>query len=271
MPPTPTTEAAAEAPGVGTRFSASEIYENVRIEAEEELERPAAALFWSALAAGLTVGFSFFASAYLATLVPESMRSAAVAAGYPLGFIFVVLARSQLFTENTLEPIIPLLAKPSRSTAAKMLSLWAVVLTGNLIGTFVVAWMAARTPMLTPELTATLRSVAEHATDGGFLLVTYQAVYAGWLIALMAWLIASTHSTSAQALLIWLTTAPIAALGFRHSIVGAVEALYRAHAGLWGWGDATFGFILPAVIGNVIGGFLFVALINHGQVVARRR
>jgi formate/nitrite transporter FocA (FNT family) len=111
---------------------------------------------------------------------------------------------------------------------------------------------------------------AESSTSGGFLLVAYRAIYAGWLIALMAWLIASTRSTGAQIVLVFLTTAPIGALGFRHSIAGAVEAFYRCFAGSAGWGEMWAGFITPALIGNIIGGVLFVALLNHGQVSADR-
>ena len=119
--------------GSGTRLTAGEIYENVRVAAEEELKRPAQALLWSAIAAGLTIGFSFLAGAYLSSLVSEPYKQAASSVGYPLGFIFVVLARSQLFTENTLEPIIPLLNRPSWSIFKSMLSLWAIVLFGNTV------------------------------------------------------------------------------------------------------------------------------------------
>jgi formate/nitrite transporter FocA (FNT family) len=257
-------------PAVGTRLSADEIYENVRIAAEEELHRPSIALWWSAIAAGLTIGFSFFAAAYLATLVPEPMKHAAAAVGYPLGFIFVVLARSQLFTENTLEPIIPLLHTPSWSTLRSLLSLWFVVLFGNMVGTIIFAWITARTPIVEPEFKRSLLEVAEEATVGGFALVTYRAIYAGWLIALMAWLVASTRATGAQLVLIWLTTAPIAAFGFRHSIAGSVEAFYRALMGTTGWIEMVVSFIIPALAGNIIGGILFVALLNHGQVAASR-
>jgi formate/nitrite transporter FocA (FNT family) len=86
----------------------------------------------------------------------------------------------------------------------------------------------------------------------------------------MAWLIASTRATGAQVILVWLTTAPIAALGFRHSIAGSVEALYRAFEGAATWAPMWLGFIVPTVAGNIVGGVLFVAFLNHGQVAADR-
>lgn len=254
----------------GTRLTAGEIYDNVRVAAEEELDRPMAALLWSALAAGLTIGFSFFAGAYLMTLVSPPFKGVAAALGYPLGFIFVVLARSQLFTENTLEPVIPFLHRPGWKILKPLLSLWGTVLLGNLLGAIIFAFIAARTPLLDAEMNTALLQLAESSTSGSFLLVVYRAIYAGWLIALMAWLIASTRATGAQVVLVFLTTAPIGALGFRHSIAGAVEAFYRCFAGSAGWGEMWGSFIAPAIVGNIIGGVLFVALLNHGQVAADR-
>jgi formate/nitrite transporter FocA (FNT family) len=253
-----------------TRLSAGQIYDNIRVAAQEELRRPAAALFWSASAAGLTIGFSFLAGAYLMAIVPAAYSGAATAVGYPLGFVFVVLARGQLFTENTLEPIIPLLHAPTLKTLRQLLSLWVVVLIGNLAGACAFAAIVALTPMLGETLRPTLIAVAKTGTDGGFWLVALRAIYAGWLIALMAWLIASTRATGAQVLLIWLTTAPISALGFRHSVAGSVEAFYRAFEHTAGWREMAGSFILPAVAGNIVGGFVFVALLNHGQVAADR-
>jgi formate-nitrite transporter family protein len=264
-------QSGGDGPATGTRFSAAEIYENVRAAAEEEIERPTSALFWSAVAAGLTIGFSFVGGAYASTLVGEEHREAASAAAYPLGFLFVVLARQQLFTENTLEPVIPLLNDFKRRTLLQVARLWAVVLAANMLGALIFAVVAARTPVLEGAMLTALDRVAEHATEGGFWTVAYRAVFAGWLIALMAWLVASTHATGAQIALIWLTTAPIAAFGFRHSIAGAVEAFYRAARGSASWGSMVGEFIVPAVLGNIVGGVLLVALLNHGQVSAERK
>jgi formate/nitrite transporter FocA (FNT family) len=258
-------------PTVGTRLTAREIYENVRLTAEEELKRPNMALFWSALAAGLTIGFSFLASAYLRSLAPDTLKDAVVAAGYPLGFIFVVLARNQLFTENTLEPIIPLLHAPSWPIFVRLLQLWAIILVGNLIGTIILAVLLAHTPMVAASFAGVLHEVAEHSTSGGAWEILYRAVFGGWLIALMTWLIASTRATGAQIVMVWLTTAPIGAFGFRHSIAGSVEAFYLAFTRAATWKDTILDFTLPSIIGNIIGGVLIVALINHGQVAADNR
>ena len=130
--------------------------------------------------------------------------------------------------------------------------------------------VVARTQVLDPALTKTLRDVAESTTTGGFVLVFYRAIWAGWLIALMAWIFASTHDTFAQIVLIWLTTGPIAAFGFKHSIAGAIEAFYRVWTGDAGLGSMLMSFEIPALLGNIIGGVVLVALVNHGQAGSRK-
>ena len=257
-------------PQVGTRFSAEEIHKNVSKAAEEELKRPATELVFSALASGLLIGFSFLASSFLASLVPESLRSAAVAIGYPLGFLYVVHGRHQLFTENTLEPVIPLLEKRNRETLAQLLRLWGIVLPFNLLGALAFALVVGHTDVMEPSVRAAMLDLSRHATSGGALVVFYKGIWAGWLVALMAWLIGATRDTTAQIALVWLATSPIAAFGFKHSIAGAVEAFYRAGIADASWGAMIGGFEIPAILGNILGGVVLVGLVNHGQVSRAR-
>jgi formate-nitrite transporter family protein len=254
----------------GTRLTAVEIHDNILEPGKKEMERPAASLLWSSLASGLVIGFSFLASAFASQLVSEEHRHAAAAAAYPIGFIFVIMARSELFTENTLVPVIPFLEHRDRETFLKLLRMWGLLLLGNLVGALIFGWVLARTPVVSAELHPSLTRMAAEATSGGFGQVVYAGVFAGWLIALLTWLLASTHSTGAQIALIWLCTAPISALQFRHSIAGSVEAFYRASAGEASWGSMLGNFVVPSVLGNAIGGVLLVALLNYGQVAPEK-
>ena len=254
----------------GTRLTAVEIHDNILEPGKKEMERPTASLLWSSLASGLVIGFSFLASAFASQLVSEEHRHAAAAAAYPIGFIFVIMARSELFTENTLVPVIPFLEHRDRETFLKLLRMWGLLLLGNLIGALIFGWVLARTPVVSAELHPSLTRMAAEATSGGFGQVVYAGVFAGWLIALLTWLLASTHSTGAQIALIWLCTAPISALQFRHSIAGSVEAFYRASAGEASWGSMLGNFVVPSVLGNAIGGVLLVALLNYGQVAPEK-
>jgi formate/nitrite transporter FocA (FNT family) len=260
----------APAPETGTRLSAEEIHENVLVQAEDEMKRPALDLFWSAVTAGLTIGWSFVGGAYVSTLVAPEYRRAAQAALYPLGFILVIIGRSQLFTENTLEPVIPVLDHPTGEKLGKMLRLWALVLFGNMLGAAAFALLFAHTNVVAADVSALMREMSGKALEGSFGSQFYHAIFAGWLIALTAWLVSATTFTGAQIALIWLTTAPIAALDFRHSIAGSVEAFFAASSGISSWSAALGGFAVPAVLGNIVGGVIFVAMLNHGQVSGKR-
>lgn len=134
----------------GTRLTADQILENVLRPAEQELRRPAGTLLWSASASGLVIGFSCLASAFAAHAAPDAYAHAAASAAYPLGFIFVIMARSELFTENTLSPIIPLLERRDRETFGRVLRIWGLLLAGNLGGTLIVGLVLARTAVLRP-------------------------------------------------------------------------------------------------------------------------
>lgn len=252
----------------GTRATADEIHDNVLKDAKKELERPVAALAWSGLNAGLAIAFSALGGAFLASVAPPHLADAARAVGYPLGFVLVVLARSQLFTENTLEPVLPLLEKRTRDTLRKVLRLWGIVLAANLVGAALIAFAITRTGMVRAPVLSSLMEHAREGTSGGFGRVFYLAIFAGWLVALMAWIVAATHSTGAQIAIVWLTTAPISALGFRHAIAGSVEAFSRVWAGEAALGTMLAGFVVPALLGNIVGGVTLVALLNHGQVMA---
>jgi len=181
----------APAPETGTRFSAEEIHENVLVQAEDEMKRPASDLFWSAVTAGLTIGWSFVGGAYVSTLVGPEYRKAAQAALYPLGFILVIIGRSQLFTENTLEPVIPVLDHPTGDKLAKMFRLWGLVLLGNMFGAAAFALLFAHTNVVPEAVSSQMREMSAKAMEGSFGMQFYHAIFAGWLIALTAWLVQS--------------------------------------------------------------------------------
>jgi formate/nitrite transporter FocA (FNT family) len=253
-------------PETGTRLSALEIHENIRAPAVEELERPSSSLFFSSFAAGMLIGFSFLCMGFVAHYAPEPYKHPLASLVYPVGFMFVIMGRSELFTENTLEPVIPLLHDRDAKTLRQMLRMWGILIVGNLLGALVFGWILGRTTMIDASIHPSLQDVSRQATGGGFGDVFYKAIFGGWLIALLAWLLASTVDSIAQLFLIWVTTVPISAFNFRHSIAGSVEAFYRVAVGAAGWGDMLGGFVAPALLGNALGGVLLVAIFNYAQV-----
>jgi formate/nitrite transporter FocA (FNT family) len=247
--------------------SARIVHQAIRKEGEEELERPVSALAWSGLAAGLSMGFSFIAEALLQSHLPDTpWRPLISKLGYTLGFVIVVLGRQQLFTENTLTPILPLMAKPQARVFGQVARLWAVVLAFNLLGALAIATVIARTALFEPDMHAAFADIGRHPLSGGFGLTVLRGIFAGWLIALMVWLLPLAEA--ARLWVIILLTYFVSLGGFTHIVAGSIDTFYLVAAGQATWGEYFGDFALPTLIGNVLGGVTLVAAVNHAQVVA---
>ncbi len=243
--------------------TAKVVHEAIRLEGTEELERPSASLWWSGLAAGFTISCSMIAQGILEARLPGTPWHDLVASfGYCLGFLFVTMGRQQLFTETTLTVMLPLLHKSHG--AADVLRYWAIVFVGNIAGTFLFAAASTIPQLFPPDVAHAFVELGVQAAAPGFLPVFIKGVFAGWLIALMVWLMPA--ASSARFVVIIAVTWLIAAAKFSHVIAGSTETAFAAIKGAIGWGDYLTGFILPALIGNSIGGVVFVALLNHAQV-----
>ena len=152
-----------------TSVKATIVHETIRYDGEEELNRPLAALAWSALAAGLSMGFSLVAMALFRAYLPDApWRPLIARLGYPMGFLIVITGRQQLFTENTLTAIIPLLARRNLATLWRVIRLWAIVLSANIAGAHLFAWVVATTPMFHPEVRHAMFELSKEAADVAF-------------------------------------------------------------------------------------------------------
>jgi formate/nitrite transporter FocA (FNT family) len=242
------------------------VYRAILAEGEEELSRPSPALFWSGIAAGLSMGFSLVAEALLTTYLPEARWSRLVTKlGYSLGFIIVVLGRQQLFTENTLTVVLPLLQRKTAAVTGNVLRLWAVVLLANLIGASLVALAIVRAPTFDLEVQATAARLGQEAVAHGASATFARAIFAGWLIALMVWLM--PFAESGRLGMIVILTYAVGLGGFPHIVAGAVEVAAAAWAHAITWGQVA-AHLAPTLAGNIVGGVAMVAMLNHAQVVS---
>jgi len=247
-------------------ISVGVVHEVIREEGEQELQRSTAALAWSGLAAGLSMGFSMLAEGIILHGLPRSPWRMLVAGfGYSLGFIIVVLGRQQLFTENTLTPILPLMQNLTWKKFAQVMKLWSIVLVTNILGTFLFAWAVADTSLFNPAIQHTLTALGEEAIRP-FAPMFLGAVFAGWLVALMVWLLPAAET--ARVVIIMLLTYVISIAGFPHLIAGSVEAFYLVLRGVMSWSDYFTRFMVPTFLGNVLGGVVLVAALNHAQATA---
>ncbi len=241
------------------------LHEIVRRAGQEELKRNIATLAWSAFAAGLTMGFSFLARGVLHRHM-EGLPGAFLvdSLGYTFGFLAVIVARQQLFTENVLTAVLPLMTKPSAHNFSRLLRLWAVVLAGNLVGATVFAFGLLHMQQFDAATQASFVAVGDELMGNSALEMFTKGILAGWIIAMMVWMMAATERSRVAIILI--CTYVISIGGFTHIVVGSAEAMYMVFAGESSFADAALRFALPTLAGNVVGGSLIFALISHAQV-----
>ncbi len=245
--------------------NAALIHETIRAEGEAELNRTKTALVLSGFAAGLSMGFSMVTQGVLEAHLPEApWRTLISSFGYTIGFLIVVLGRQQLFTENTLTPILPLLHNRNKKTLLKVLRLWALVLIANIAATWVFAFVLAHFSIFETNVQQAFGALGARVLRNSFATTALQSVFAGWLIALMVWILPAVGS--ARPFMIIIITYVVGVAGFSHLIAGSVEAFYAVEAGSASWSDYAMRFFLPTFIGNVVGGVALVAGLNYGQV-----
>ena len=246
------------------------VHEAIRIEGEEELARPSSALAWSGLAAGLSMGFSLIAEGLLRHHLPDAgWRPLIAELGYSVGFLIVVLGRQQLFTENTLTPIIPLLAQRNLATLVNVLRLWTVVLVSNVAGALAFAWIVRHSVVFDSSAGEVFLQLGREGMEGDFWGLLLGGIFAGWLIALMVWLLPGAETARVPIIVI---LSYLIGLGqLPHIIAGSVEVFYVVADGSASWGEYLGGYAAPTLIGNIIGGVALVSALNHAQVVAGTR
>jgi formate/nitrite transporter FocA (FNT family) len=243
--------------------AAQVVYEAIYLEGKDELNRGASSLFFSALAAGLSLGFCLVAEGLLRSRLPDAPWRPLVAKfGYTIGFLIVVLGRQQLFTENTLTVMLPLLRTRNPYVLAKVGRLWGIVLVGNLIGAFAIAWVLGNSGTFDSHVRQTFIEIAQQGVGDPFGTVVLRGIFAGWLIALMVWLMPAAESARVGVIII--ITYVIGLGEFAHVIAGSIDKLMLVTTGNLSWGQFAGGFFLPALLGNILGGVSLVAALNHG-------
>lgn len=241
------------------------LHEIIRREGEEEMRRTWVALSLSGFAAGLTMGFSLIVPGVLKGHLPhEPWAELVMSMGYSIGFLIVVLGRQQLFTENTVTPILPLLTERTMGALLRVARLWGIVLLANIVATVAIASVLAHTDAFKPEVREAFAEISRHTIEDPFWTTVIKAVFAGWLIALMVWILPA--SGSAAPFIILLMTSLVSMCGLAHIVAGSVDAFYLVAIGEIGFATYLWGFFVPTLIGNVLGGVTLVSVLNFGQV-----
>lgn len=247
------------------KLSPKLIYEVIRRDGEEELQRPTASLIWSGIAAGIMISLSVLGEAIFRTHLPDtSVRFLIENIGYSFGFLVVILGRMQLFTENTITTVLPLMGEPRVKMFLRVLRLWGIVLAANVAGAFVVATAFAHTSVIPSDLLPALQALSEHAMGFSAAEGFARAIPAGILVASIVWMLPQSENSAFFVVLTftWL----IAAGDFTHVVAGSVEMAFMIVTGNLGVGDATLRFFLPVLFGNIMGGTVIFSMMAWGQV-----
>jgi formate/nitrite transporter FocA (FNT family) len=248
------------------RLEAKTVYEVIQREGEKEMRRPVNSLWWSGFAAGLAISSSVVAEGMLRTAIPDGgWRLPLESFGYCVGFLIVILGRLQLFTENTITPVLPIMADYSGRSLIVMLRLWAIVLTANFAGTFTAAAFAQFVGFATAEQLTAFHEISRHAILPGTPVQTLLlAIPAGFYVAALVWMLPSSKGFEIWVIIIM--TYLIAIGGFAHVVVGSFEAFLLMLDGEVGFVHAFGGYLLPALAGNIIGGTALFSLLAYAQV-----
>ena len=244
---------------------AAAVHEVIRMEGEKELDRDGQALLWSAIAAGLSISASLMAKGILHARLPDTPERFFIEnIGYTAGFIIVIMARQQLFTENTVTAVLPVMQNPTLGNFGLLMRLWSVVLLGNIIGTGIAAWAFEYMPIFDEPTRDAFVKIGMDVMKNTPVEMFSNAIISGWIIATMVWMFPSAGS--AKIVVIILMTWLIALADTTHIVVGTVEILYLVFNGTLHWSDFFWPFALPTLAGNICGGTFIFALLSHAQI-----
>jgi len=255
----------------GRPKSDSDILQEQMQDSLHEYHRKNRSLFLSSLAAGLEIGFSLFLiAAFYSHFSGEADARTMymlVALSYPIGFIFVIIGRADLFTEHTTLAILPVLS--GRESIPSLCRVWALIYGGNMLGALLFSILFVQFVETTERLDSGVfayygSKLMADTVSGQFV----GAIFAGWLMGLLGWMVASATETISRIAVVALVTFVIGLGGLAHCIAGAVGVFcaLMSETSSVSLIDGLL-YLLVATIGNTIGGSIFVGMLKYSYVV----
>ncbi len=251
-----------------SRLTAPQIFDAAKENARGEVRRSWRTLAFSGVAGGLVMGLTGLSVAAVRAVLGEGNWAEFVSyLLYPIGFIAVIIGRAQLFTENTLYPVLLILDERRQRAryATETLRLWTVVFSSNVIGALLFAALVMLTGALPDNIAGQLTVLGRAAVAASASHFFWGGVIGGWLIALVAWVVTASHWTIGQLAMIWLLTFVVGIGHFAHCIATSGEILSAVVVGALS-GATYLHWLLFATLGNIVGGVLMVSVLNYGQV-----
>jgi formate/nitrite transporter FocA (FNT family) len=239
-------------------------------EGERRLARRPVGLAATGVVGGVDVMLGVMAlsvvSGALAVSLPEQIAHVGGSLVFGIGFVFLVIGRAELFTENFLVPIAGLAR--GRTRPARLLLLWGVTAVANLVGILALAAIFTRAGLVPPEALDAAGKMADTFAQRDFVSALLSAIVAGTAMTLFTWMTHAVERDSARILIALLVGFVLAAPSLNHAIVGVGEMAFGLLADTQEkatWTDLAQNFPV-SVLGNLIGGLGFVTFFRILQV-----
>ncbi len=248
------------------RFTADEIYQRIVVAADLEFTSRPRELFFSGFAAGFAMTLTFLLYASVTAATGGAPLASAVL--YPLGFVFIILGRYQLYTENTLPPVT--LAVERLASIPNLLRVWGLVLAGNVAGAANGAAILALTDVFPPEAAAAAVDIGREGLATPWSALFFKASYAGLIVAGVVWLDYSARDSITRFLVVYVGFLAIPLGNLFHVVVSFTELFYLTLLGEVALSTGFLEFVLPVLLGNTAGGVLLVTLVNYFRTTENR-
>ena len=252
-----------------------EIFEETRKEGRRRLARPILETATTALVGGFDVAIGVaayaMADASTTTRFGSDVGHLAGALAFGIGFVFVVVGRSELFTENFLVPVVGL-ERGNRSSYAKLLELWAAALVLNVVGGALLALILTTHGVLTGSSADAIVRLADHVGNYSSGTAFWSAVVAGALMTLMTWFVeGAAASMGVRIVMAWIVGSVIVLGTFNHAVVSQVELVFGMRYGASVDMSGFFANLGLSVGGNLVGGLGLVTFARFIQAASSQR
>jgi formate/nitrite transporter FocA (FNT family) len=246
-----------------------EMFARTRAEGKRRLQRSKLELATTSLVAGFDVVFGVIALASAtAAMAPHFGPEAGHFFGslaFGIAFIFIVVGRSELFTENFLVPVTAL--RSGALSKLKLAQLWTISPVMNIVGGTALIIVVSSKGVLpqgaAPALVDVAETIGEHTASSAFL----SAIAGGALITGMTWMVEGVGTVGGRIVVAWIAGVLLALGSFNHVIVVTLELIFGMRFGAdVGIGDIGLNFAIAAA-GNMIGGMIFVTLTRTSQAI----
>lgn len=242
------------------RYTSTQILERVLYDADEEISRGNRELFFSALAAGFSITLTVLLYFTISSQVTHPIVGALL---YPIGFLYIIIGNYQLYTENTLPPVA--LALERLVSLPSLFKMWLLILTGNVIGGIIGAIALYYGDVLSAEATTQLIETTTASLNTDNLALFFKALFAGVIVAGVVWLDFAVNTSTSRILLIYIAFLAIPLGGLYHIVVSTTEIVYLYLASDVSLLFGINNFLLPVLLGNTVGGSVFVTVVNYFQ------